>query len=280
MMESLNLTGKCSPWMSGIMDSGRWVTRLTQPVSRIFLLILDIPFFCFGKKLSAKDKQLITEHILPGDIVLYADRHFPVWQLIVRAGGNSYYGHAGIYEGNGQVIEATTVYPCGSRVTRTGIGAFLNGYKSVCVLRPFYHSETLRDRTLDFAVAQLGKPYDFKLNFSDNDTVYCTELVAKAIGESGIATPVTCFCGRKFYMPDDFLKIENTSIIYENTGKSGNSSSLLVAFIVSPTIFSISLLANILTLSTCSICCVVMLLLSILAGWAQYTIFLSSKINN
>ncbi len=270
-MEPRNFTNRCHCWISRVPDVQVLLSHFVHHVSRVFLLIFDIPFFCFGKKLSSGELHSIMKDIRPGDIILYADRHFPVWQLAVKAVGNSNYGHAGIYEGNGYVIEATTVYPYGSCVMRTDINTFLNGYKSVCVIRPPYGSDQLRNRSVDFAVSQLGKPYDYKLNFNDDDTMYCTELVAKTIKMSGIVMPVSVFCGCKFYIPDDFLKIEKVNIIY---GKPVRFRTGMLQHIVFAACFSIPyflLFIEVLSLKMSVLCGIGALLLYILAGWAQYT---------
>ena len=240
--------------------------RFILNIPRLFLFILDIPFFCFGEKLSAKEIQTITKKLLPGDIILYADRNFPIWQLIVKVGGNSNYGHAGIFEGNESVIEATTVYPHGSSVMRTDICTFLSGYKSIRIVRPQYKSEWHCQKSLDYALSQLGKPYDYKLNLNDNSSVYCTELVAKSMQASGISVPVTNFCGRKFYMPDNFMKTNDTNVVYR-TNKAGNKAS---SFILFPAFVLAVHYTDFFPFISIPLFCAGLLTFSILAGWIQY----------
>jgi Orthopoxvirus protein of unknown function (DUF830). len=210
------------------------------------------------------------KQIQPGDIILYTDKNFPIWQLIMKVFGKSNYNHAGIYEGNGYVIEATTGYPNNSRVVRTNIGTFLSGYKSVCVLRPPYESNTDRLDSLNFVRRQLGKSYDFRLDSTDDDSVYCTELVAKAIGKSGIVTPLFTFRGRDFYRPDDFRRIEKIDTIY---GEPIIFWTEMVQHILAPVGFVITytfLHSGVSSLGTLSIYCLGGLLLNILGGWIQY----------
>ena len=245
--------------------------RFILNIPRLFLFILDIPFFCFGKKLSAKEIQTITKKLLPGDIILYADKNFPIWQLIVKAGGNSNYGHAGIFEGNESVIEATTVYPHGSSVMRTNICTFLSGYKSIRIVRPQYKSEWHCQKSLNYAVSQLGKPYDYKLNLNDNSSVYCTELVAKSMQASGISVPVTNFCGRKFYMPDNFLKAGKISVMYK--------INKVQSYILFPAFVLAAHFTDIFPYISFSLFCAGILALSILAGWIQYLHRLPKKLS-
>ena len=210
------------------------------------------------------------ERIQPGDIILYTDKNFPIWQLIMKVMGRSNYNHAGLYEGNGYVIEATTGYPNNSRVVRTDIGTFLSGYKSVCVLRPPYESNTDRLDSLNFVKGQLGKPYDFQLDLADENSVYCTELVAKAIGECGIVTPLFTFRKRSFYRPDDFQEIEKIDTIY---GEPIIFWTEMVRHILAPVGFVITyafLHSGVFSPGTLSIYCFGGLLLNILGGWIQY----------
>ena len=239
-------------------------------ISRVFLLILDLPFFCFGKKPSSAKLVSIMERIRPGDIILYADRHFPIWQLVVKIVGNSKYGHAGIYAGNGSVIEATTVYPHGSGVVLTDISEFLSGYKSICILRPPYGSDQMRNKSIDFATSQLGKPYDYKLDSNNDNTVYCTELVAKTILACGIVTPLSTFCQRRFYMPDNFLKIEKINVIYRETVSFRIEMLRHVLFAACFAVPYIFLFPGVLSPGILAIYCLGTLMMNILAGWAQY----------
>jgi hypothetical protein len=48
------------------------------------------------------------------------------------------YSHAAIYQGNGQVIEATTFHPSGSGVAHTDLHTFAHDYKDLCIVRPAY----------------------------------------------------------------------------------------------------------------------------------------------
>jgi len=244
---------------------------LIHRVLRIFLLILDTPFFCLGKKISPGQLHNIMENIQLGDIILYTDKNFPIWRLIMKVMGRSDYNHAGIYEGNGYVIEATTGYPNSSGVVRTNIGTFLSGYKSVCILRPPYGSDTNRLETLNFAKEQLGKPYDFQLDLADENSMYCTELVAKAIRMSGITTPLFIFNERNFYRPDDFLEIENIGMIYEWP----MFWTEMLQHILFPICFVIAyaiLHSKFFSPGTLAIYCIGGFLLNIFVGWLQYIV--------
>jgi hypothetical protein len=94
-------------------------------------------------------------------------------------------GHVGIIEvganGTAHVVEATPQGPAGTAgVIRTRYADWLNNYANIQV----WHGRVrnldarLRGRTLEAALAQLSKPYDF-FNFDLNDDrgFYCSKLV-------------------------------------------------------------------------------------------------------
>jgi Uncharacterized distant relative of cell wall-associated hydrolases len=187
-----------------------------SPLLKLPALVFDLPFLYFGKKVSRNEIAQVIEKIKPGDIILCADNIFPLWQLVVKATGGSNYSHVGMYEGYGRVIEATTFHQDGSSVVKTNIRNFIGGYKSVCIVRPPYLTENERNNAVTFALSQLGKPYDYKLNLNNDNALYCTELIAKSLKTTGIVTPTTTFCRQKYYMPDNFLKIAEVNIVHGN----------------------------------------------------------------
>lgn len=181
------------------------------------ILILDVPFLTFSARVTPNEKQRMIRHLQPGDIILTADKLFPVWQWIMRVLGNSDYSHAAIYEGNGNIIEATTFHPSGNGVARTDAEHFFSGYKNFCILRPPYSSAESRNKAIAFAVSQLGSCYDYHLNPENNGTMYCSKLTAMSLWFSGIEIlprPFGKFFPKKFFVPDDFITINGMIKIY------------------------------------------------------------------
>jgi hypothetical protein len=181
---------------------------------RLLLLLMDIPFFHIGRKVSAAERSQIANTLKSGDIVLVADKLFPLWQLVIRLLFNSNYYHSAIYENNGQVIEATTYYPAGSGVRRTNVESYISGYKNVCIVRPSYATNTARQKAVNFAVSQLGKPYDCAIQIEENGSFYCAKLVAYALKAAGVDVKQSQFLGKKGFAPSDFIHTENTKIVY------------------------------------------------------------------
>jgi hypothetical protein len=47
-------------------------------------------------------------------------------------------------------------------------------------------SQAARARTRDYALAQVGKPFDSQFKYSDDSSFYCTELVIKSLEAAGV----------------------------------------------------------------------------------------------
>lgn len=192
---------------------------------RLLFLIMDIPLFCFGRKLSQNQELQIIASLEAGDVILVTDRLFPLWQLAIRLTVQSNYCHSAIYEGGGQVLEATVYYPDGSGVRRTSIYSFISGYKTCCVVRPPYASCSERQNALRYAASQMGKPYDYAMQMTENGSFYCSKLVACALKAANIEVQQSQFAGKKGFAPDDFIKIRNARIVY------GNNKNVLPALL-------------------------------------------------
>ncbi len=184
-----------------------WITRLP-------LLILDIPLGSFSPKISAMERQLIIDTLAPGDILLTSDKLFPVWQIAVSFIGSSRFSHAAVYEGNYQVIEATTFHPSGDGVARTAVDDFLSGRKTVCVIRPAYPAEYKKMLLLAYLEQQLGKPYDYGFCSDAPDAMYCAKLVGKALDAAGLTVSTKQIWKRRVYLPDAFISMEGSEVVY------------------------------------------------------------------
>jgi hypothetical protein len=187
---------------------------------KFLLLLMDIPLFCAEKRISESEKAKIVNLLETGDIVLVADKLFPLWQLFAKLTSGSNYYHSAIYEGGGQLIEATTYYPVGSGVRRTNVYSYISGYKNCCVVRPPYASNSERQNAVRYAVSQIGKPYDYAMQTAENGAFYCTKLIAYALQAAKISVKEKQFLRKQGFPPDDFIKIKNTKIVY---GSNENS---------------------------------------------------------
>lgn len=178
------------------------------------LLIFDLPICSFVRKITDSERSNIMETLSAGDILLTSDRLFPAWQLAVGIMGSPGYSHAAIYEGNNHVIEATTFHPSGNGVAHTDVKKFLSGRKKICVVRPQYHSEYNKKVMFTYLKQQLGKPYDYGFHDNNNNAMYCSKLVAKAMNVAGLPVNAKRFLCRNIFFPDVFTQTTEMNIVY------------------------------------------------------------------
>lgn len=198
------------------------------------LLILDIPFFSLRRRTSQAELDRIAESVRPGDIVITADRLFPLWQCVIRAAGSNYC-HAAIYEGAGRVIEATTFHDSGRGVAHTPLEKYIGGHKALCVLRPPYGGDAGVRAALGYAWAQLGKPYDVRMQVDSTDAMYCTKLVAGAMAAAGFRVPPTRFFGKPGYIPDEFMRMEGVQMVWGGAPCFGRTMLCQLPFLAAET---------------------------------------------
>ena len=183
--------------------------------------ILDIRVPTTTKPISEEQRNKILSVIQPGDVILETSDAYPNWQRMEVVTLGSVYTHAAIYEGDGKFLEATTGDPSGKGVIRTDLKEYLEGPIHIKIVRPPYKDANDVKVALDYARAQLDKPYDSAFNYEDDSKIYCAELVKKAIDQcpSGIETPMahtlfTKLTGKKAVGPDNFAEIEGAKVVY------------------------------------------------------------------
>lgn len=195
---------------------------------KIAALISDIPFLCLGEKVSEDEKKRVSDMLQSGDIILVTDKLLPIWRITLRLLFSAKYCHSAIYVGGGSVIEATTFNLSEGGVVYSDVDSILNGYKSFCIVRPPFLSEDGRGKSIEYALSQLGKPYDYSISIDDTDSSYCSRLVAESLIEGGIEIrPVRCM-GREGYVPDQFMSTEGMKVIYRREGRKRSSVTFLI----------------------------------------------------
>ena len=196
--------------------------------------ILDIRVPTTTKNMSDEERNKILSVIQPGDVILETSDAYPNWQRMEVVTLGSVYTHAAIYEGDGKFLEATTGDPSGKGVIRTDLKEYLEGPIHIKIVRPPYKGAEDVKSALDYARAQLDKPYDSAFNYDDDSQMYCAELVKKAIDQcpSNIETPMAHTFLTKLFKknavgPDNFGEIEGAKTIYPED--PGQETSFLKA---------------------------------------------------
>lgn len=127
---------------------------------------------------------LTASHLEPGDILLC---HNP-------GGGYGYWTHAGLYVGDGQVVDAND-FVLGT--VRKPLTSYRN-YAKVMVLRVKTSLKT-RQEAARFALGEVGRAYDPFSGLSDGHSEYCSKLV----WESFAAAKVQLTPRHHWVLPDD-----------------------------------------------------------------------------
>lgn len=115
--------------------------------------------------------ERVAPKLRPGDILL---------RRTDGTSGNafipSWWKHAGVYVGEGEVVEAVF-----KGVDRNTFKKFMTDGDSIMIVRPKNLSPQQREAIATYAVGQVGKPYDFDFNFVDELRLSCTELASHAV---------------------------------------------------------------------------------------------------
>lgn len=197
------------------------------------LKIFKYPFFMLyhpaGYKVKGDDIRQVIKTIQTGDILIrgyvnYLDGYFIP----------GHFSHAGLYIGEvkpGQlnIPDAfKNVYKEGEQIAIHSMaeGVFMEDIINFCrcdylvILRrndrtePDLDPATMNEEVLKRAYANLGKPYDFKFDFSNYHTMSCTEFVYQCCDEFmakykvGIKKRSVLFKSIEMIIPDDFVTNE------------------------------------------------------------------------
>lgn len=168
-----------------------------------FICNIDFPSAKINR-MTADEAYQARVLMRPGDILL---------RRTEGTSGNffnpSYWKHAGVYTGNGKIVEATF-----KGVQETTVKEFFEHGDHVVILRPKDTSVKDRKAIVRAAEAQVGKEYDFDFDFNDPTRVSCTELASHVL-KTGTG---------KEYVPqnwmgavtgDGFLNSDKFSLIYK-----------------------------------------------------------------
>lgn len=135
-----------------------------------FLCNIDFPSAKI-ERLTEKAAFRVKPLLQPGDILL---------RRTEGTSGNffipSWWKHAAVYTGKGDVVEATF-----DGVQKSSLEDFFTHGDHVVILRAKDLKKADRKAMVNWANAQLGKPYDFDANFDDSSRLMCTELARTAL---------------------------------------------------------------------------------------------------
>jgi uncharacterized protein YycO len=153
---------------------------------------------------TPSQREDLRRTLEPGDIILSRTPANQLYYLLQKATFGSSYSHAAMYAGDNSIIDAY------ESVKSQGIEEFCAGQTEIVIMRPQYGSEQEREAAVEYLRSQLGKPYDWRFDTSDDSAHYCTEIVLRALEAStpGINVPGRWVLGKPVAIPDDFARAE------------------------------------------------------------------------
>lgn len=168
------------------------------------------------KSITKSRKLKVMGILKPGDIILTTDPAYLLWETFEYALAKSHFTHAMVYEGYGQVLEAT-IESGDASVLRWPLEDHLQGAVRLAIVRPNYKPGDVH-RVLEYCRAQLGKPYDdlFDIDHENDEKFYCSSLMYWALKQlpEPIEVEATPMYGRHVVIPDAFLHLPEARIMY------------------------------------------------------------------
>lgn len=194
--------------------------RLLNQFSRATVAVMNLPVPTTTPTLSESEREELDQLLQPGDIILQSDNRYPGWQISQRLLFGSQYSHAALYSGRGQIIDADS----GAGVTEHGLEDLLEGHR-FAVVRPAYQGSEDREAALGYARRAVGKPFDDKLDSQDENELYCSELIDRALQSMPhpIAVPCRTVLGRCIIVPDELANLPNSTVVWSNGGSFAES---------------------------------------------------------
>lgn len=161
--------------------------------------------------INGTDWEEINRVIQRGDIVLRTYKHYLIDDIIP-----GFYSHAGLYIGDNQVIHAV-----GEGISVISLYDFCK-CDAMAVIRTSATEEQI-DKAIEYAKEQLGKGYDYWIDFDSEEHYSCTELVYWCYKGVIDVAPVVIskmfgLLKREVIMPDQFLYDGTCKVIWESQG--------------------------------------------------------------
>jgi len=153
-----------------------WMLNVLHPIT-VFIGNTHLPFT--RKKITGEDFLAIQSILNVGDVLL-TKTHGELTNILIPGD----WSHAMIYVGDGSVVEAI-----GRGVSRRSLPVAVLSKDRICVLKPLFATPEQMVLASEFAIKQIGKPYDYDFK-SNNKAFYCSELVYASYNEAtGGETP-------------------------------------------------------------------------------------------
>lgn len=184
-----------------------FVSNTTQFISKFKVPYLD-------RQIKSKDYRLIQPLLVPGQTIL-SRKNGELSTLLIPG----YWTHAALIKDKYTVIEATT-----KGVIETDLIDFLMTKDAVVVLKPKFATLEEMANAVKVAYAQIGKPYQFDMEFSVKDihAFYCSMLCYYSYLKSCAVMPFVLkkTLGIETVAPSDFvLAVDKFEVVVQSPAK-------------------------------------------------------------
>lgn len=122
------------------------------------------------------DRKMVLETIQRGDLILGGCQH-RFSSLVI----NAPFTHTMLCLGDKRIVHSTS-----HGVNVSDFRELIQDYDAIMVLRLKKMHEDKMDKAIEYALSQVGKPYDFDFKYNNDDSFYCSQLVCYAFLHAGI----------------------------------------------------------------------------------------------
>ncbi len=201
------------------------ISRFKRILSQAIFIFLVTKITLRKNHLEEADYLAADKLIQPGDLILAGG-----FRAVSGIFMGKFFTHSLLYIGHGECIHADS-----DGVDTIPFKELFTAYDNLTILRPEIkqdYQETIK-KTIAFAQAQIGKPYDFYLEHR-HDRYFCTQLVNESFKSAGFDTGVGIkdkirqnflwifWRIRKVVRADDFLRGNFTTIFISHSLEEKN----------------------------------------------------------
>lgn len=183
---------------------------------RMLIRVMNEPMPAASRTLSPEKKDRIKSMLRPGDILLETNNFYPGWQIAERVAFGSSWTHSAMYVGDGHVIDSGTK----DYVAELDVDDFLSAFH-IAVLRPRYQSAADADGAVKYCRQMLGRPYDYDFDQSNDNELYCAELIYNALQHqtTKMDIPMLKLRGKDVVAPNAFLQSPQIDLLWTSNSR-------------------------------------------------------------
>lgn len=177
----------------------------------------------------------VPAELLDGDIVFRTGRDVMA-RLVLSQGESPRFSHVGVLVRDGADVSVVHALPGegaldGVRIESLSVFASHENAADIGFYRVKGMDSVSRRKVRDYALQQIGKPFDHAFSFNDDGRFYCTELVLKSLAAANVAMTqnlpsVAVFMLNEPVFPPDILRRSQRLEIMVHTEEPSRAMAL------------------------------------------------------